>query len=250
MTLPKYYICPMSRNIVDTIMDLDSNDFGLLPSRRQIDYDGGYVNKWNTESFYKYIKPKKSIIIERDHGGPKQGNIKDDGFESFKCDSRFMNIIHVDPWKHTNSLKKGIQETIKYLKFIHEHNRAIKFEIGTEESIRKFNEVELIELLDRYKTANKTFKNIKLKSLFTKIKEIGGINDSGGDLKAMGITNKTLPGLIRKTPVYGQSGLFGSMKKTNFTGADEVALVLWEEGYFPEFPRDRSGGQPSSNDLF
>lgn len=109
---------------------------------------------------------------------------------------------------------------------------------------------ELIELLDRYKTANKTFKNIKLKSLFTKIKEIGGINDSGGDLKAMGITNKTLPGLIRKTPAYGESGLFGSMKKTNFTGADDVALVLWEEGYFPEFPRDGSGGQPSSNDLF
>jgi hypothetical protein len=110
---------------------------------------------------------------------------------------------------------------------------------------------ELIELLDRYKTANKTFKNIKLKSLFTKIKEIGGINDSGGDLKAMGITNKTLPGLIRKTPQYGiGSGLFGPMKKTQFTGADDVALVLWEEGYFPEFPRDGSGGQPSSNDLF
>ena len=92
MKLPKYYICPMSRNIVDTIMDLDSNEFGLLPSRRQIDYNSGYVNKWNTEKFYKYIKIKKSIVVERDHGGPNQGDEKDDGLESFKCDSRFMNI--------------------------------------------------------------------------------------------------------------------------------------------------------------
>lgn len=163
MKLPKYFICPMSKNIVDAILELDSDEFGLLPSRRQIDYDGGYVNKWNTENFYKYLKPKKSIIVERDHGGPKQGNIKDDGFESFKYDTRFMNIIHIDPWKHTNSLKKGIQETIKYLKFIYEHNPAIKFEIGTEESIRKFNEVELIELLDTIKGRVKSeiFDNIE-----------------------------------------------------------------------------------------
>lgn len=163
MKLPKYYICPMSRNIVDTIMDLDSNEFGLLPSRRQIDYNSGYVNKWNTEKFYKYIKIKKSIVVERDHGGPNQGDEKDDGLESFKCDSRFMNIIHIDPWKHTNSLKKGIQETIKYLKFIYSHNPAIKFEIGTEESIRKFNEVELIELLDTIKkrVQSEIFDNIE-----------------------------------------------------------------------------------------
>ena len=153
----------MSRNIVDTIMDLDSNEFGLLPSRRQIDYNSGYVNKWNTEKFYKYIKIKKSIVVERDHGGPNQGDEKDDGLESFKCDSRFMNIIHIDPWKHTNSLKKGIQETIKYLKFIYSHNPAIKFEIGTEESIRKFNEVELIELLDTIKkrVQSEIFDNIE-----------------------------------------------------------------------------------------
>jgi hypothetical protein len=151
MKQPKYFICPMSRNIVESILNIDSEEFGLLPSRRQIDFNGGYVNGWNTEKFNKYVRSAKIIQIERDHGGPLQGVDKDNGYDSFKTDSRYFNIVHVDPWKKTKNLKVGIKETIKYLKFIHEHNPAIKFEIGTEESIRKFNEVELIEFIETIK---------------------------------------------------------------------------------------------------
>lgn len=163
MKLPKYYICPMSKNIVDALIELNSEEFGLLPSRRQIDYDGGYVNKWDTKSFYRYVKNKKSIVIERDHGGHTQGTLNDDGYESFKHDSRYMNIIHIDPWKYTNDLKIGIQETIKCLKFIYDYNPEVKFEIGTEESIRKFNEVEIIEIIETIKSQvnDKIFDNIE-----------------------------------------------------------------------------------------
>ena len=50
MVLPKYYICPMSKNIVDAVLELNDSRFGLLPTRRQIDFNNGYVNGWNTKN--------------------------------------------------------------------------------------------------------------------------------------------------------------------------------------------------------
>ena len=50
MRFPKYYIGPMSKNVVDCVIDHSKqNLIGLIPSRRQVDWCGGYVNRWNTE---------------------------------------------------------------------------------------------------------------------------------------------------------------------------------------------------------
>ena len=38
----KYFIGPMSKNVVDAVIDFDGS-FGFIPSRRQVDYNGGYV---------------------------------------------------------------------------------------------------------------------------------------------------------------------------------------------------------------
>ena len=46
---PKYYIGPMTKNVVDAIIefcDETNNNIGLIPSRRQVEFDGGYVNNW------------------------------------------------------------------------------------------------------------------------------------------------------------------------------------------------------------
>ena len=52
MRFPKYYIGPMSKNVVDCVIKHgQQHSVGLIPSRRQIDYCGGYVNNWDTESF-------------------------------------------------------------------------------------------------------------------------------------------------------------------------------------------------------
>ena len=54
----KYFIGPMSKNIVDAIVEFSAttgNIIGLIPSRRQIEWDGGYVNNWTTEEFSKYV---------------------------------------------------------------------------------------------------------------------------------------------------------------------------------------------------
>ena len=57
----KLYIGPMSINVVDACIEF-ANDtetvLGLIPSRRQVDYKGGYVNNWTTKQFSEYVDNK------------------------------------------------------------------------------------------------------------------------------------------------------------------------------------------------
>ena len=147
MVLPKYYICPMSKNIVDAVLELNDSRFGLLPTRRQIDFNNGYVNGWNTKSFYEYVKSTNpNIILERDHSGPLQGSVEDFGYETYTHDVNYFDIIHIDVWKYTTNDLMGIKETVDALKYMHYLNPNIKFEILTEEAIKPFSEKEWITI--------------------------------------------------------------------------------------------------------
>ena len=141
---PKYYIGPMSKNIVDAIIEFcneTNNRIGLIPSRRQVEWNGGYVNNWTTETFSKYTN--NHIILKRDHSGPGQGYIEDDGFKSLEYDCKYLDMIHIDPWKKYPKYKDGLKWTINMINFCYNINPNILYEIGTEESIRKFNSDEL-----------------------------------------------------------------------------------------------------------
>lgn len=147
--LPKLYVGPVSKNTVDAVIDYANENntlLGLIPSRRQIDYNGGYVNHWNTPSFSDYVRSKTNLVIlERDHGGPQQGSSNDDGESSFMADNEYMDIIHIDPWKLHIPFRDCLKETAYWLCRI--NNPKIQFEIGTEEAIRKINREDLVELL-------------------------------------------------------------------------------------------------------
>ena len=55
----KFFIGPMSKNIVDSIIEFQTdskNKIGLIPSRRQVDFNGGYANKWTTKGLSDYAK--------------------------------------------------------------------------------------------------------------------------------------------------------------------------------------------------
>jgi hypothetical protein len=151
----------MSKNIVDSVIEINSPLIGLLPSLRQIDYNGGYVNKWTTETFYEYVKNKSNITIQRDHGGIKQGYNNE--YDSFKHDAKYTDIIHLDPWKHYSNFKNGLDETIKNINFIYNINPKIKYEIGTEEAIRRFSLNEMEELITKLEIGltSSQFKNIE-----------------------------------------------------------------------------------------
>ena len=146
----KYFIGPMSKNVVDSIIEVDDG-FGFIPSRRQVDYNGGYVNSWTTGEFATYVNGR--VPIERDHGGIGQGYKHDDGIESFMHDCRYFDKIHIDPWKEYQDFDKGLQETIDCINFIYlvMGKEKVKFEVGTEESIRRFEVDELEKLLRHLK---------------------------------------------------------------------------------------------------
>jgi hypothetical protein len=147
----KFFIGPMSKNVVDTIIEFSKShkiDMVFIPSRRQIEYNGGYVNNWTTKDFVQYVHSKcSSILIERDHGGPGQGNIDDDGFESLKEDTKYFDIIHIDPWKKYPNFDEGLKMTIDMIRYCYNINPNIQYEIATEEGIRKFEVNELERLI-------------------------------------------------------------------------------------------------------
>lgn len=164
MKTPKYFICPMSKQIVDSVLELQSDRFGLLPTRRQIDIDGGYVNGWDTISFHKYVRSKSNIVLERDHSGPNQGKIEDDGFLSYINDAKYFDIIHIDPWKIvTNDISVGVKHTFDTIHYLYHINPNLKYEILTEEAIFKIEDFELNDILEFLKSNSKdeVFNNIE-----------------------------------------------------------------------------------------
>jgi len=182
---PKFFIGPMTKNVVDTIIEFaNSNNLSmaLIPSRRQVEYSGGYVNNWKTSEFCNYVKTKTfNVIVERDHAGPLQGYIEDDGYESLYKDCECVDIIHIDPWKKYQKLNRGAMETVNMIKYCYSKNPNIEFEVGTEESIRKFEADELNELIQELKNRLKP-------EIYKKIKYL--VIQSGTSLKGNNQTGK------------------------------------------------------------
>lgn len=152
----KYGIGVMSLNIVDSCIEF-ANQYDchimFIPSRRQVDYLGGYVNNWTTETFSKYVRNRTTnILLKRDHGGPGQGLYYDDGFVSLNHDSNYFDAIHIDPWKVVSSFKEGCEYTKKMIDYCFNINNNIIYEVGTEQSIFRYESSQLDDLLSYLKT--------------------------------------------------------------------------------------------------
>lgn len=142
----------MSINIIDSVLELNCKEFAFIPTRRQIDFDGGYVNNWTTKNFYRYVKDKdKNILLERDHSGPNQGKINDDGLCSLIDDIKYFDIIHIDIWKDVYDFELGCKNTFEKIRFVNSINPNIKFEIGTEQEVYNMSYGELDYLLNYLK---------------------------------------------------------------------------------------------------
>lgn len=158
MILPKFYFGPMSKELVDVVLE-NKFDVGFIPSRRQIEFSGGYVNNWTSKQFREYVG--KDILIERDHGGPNQGTIEDDGLDSFTDDCSHFDIIHVDVWKKHQNLDDAVYQTTKFIKLLNEKNPNVLFEVGTEQSIRPYDHNELRYFLENLKNSlGEIFSNV------------------------------------------------------------------------------------------
>lgn len=159
----KFFIGPMSKNIVDSIVEFTNetnNKIGLIPSRRQVEWNGGYVNNWTTKEFAKH---SNKLILKRDHAGPGQGYTDDNGYRSLEEDCKYFNLIHIDPWKKYPKYEDGLSWTIDMINFCYERNPDVEYEVGTEQAIRKFEPNELDQLLKdlNSKLSKKVFNQIK-----------------------------------------------------------------------------------------
>lgn len=169
MNYPRLYIGPMSKNIVEAIIEFSNKydlPLGLIPSRRQVEYSGGYVNSWRTDTFADFVRKRSSnIVIERDHGGPGQGNYRDSGFTSISEDMKsHFDLIHIDPWKEYKDIKVAAEETavlIEHCLRLPNISNSTLFEIGTEEAIRKYSPEELEEFLTEMKKYEFAFSKVK-----------------------------------------------------------------------------------------
>lgn len=164
----KYCFGVISKNQVDTIINYSlehcKTDITFIPSRRQIEHNGGYVNNWTTKTFTEYVKDKNpNIKIERDHGGPGQGLNEDDGYISLEEDCKHFDLIHIDPWKKYQELNEGIKWTIDMINFCYNLNPNIEYEIGTEEAIRPFTveELEIIIINIKNSLSENVFQKIR-----------------------------------------------------------------------------------------
>jgi len=147
---PRIYIGPMSKNIVDSVIEANGSgeaNIALIPSRRQVEFSGGYVNGWTTKQFSEYVKESSNTFICRDHGGPNQGYESDDGLESFRADCVHFDMIHIDPWFKHKEIKAAADCTSSIMEYCFEINEDCEYEIGTEEAIRKYSPSELSEFL-------------------------------------------------------------------------------------------------------
>ena len=139
----KLFICPSTKNITDAVLRFCENGkhiVGLIPTRRQVEWNGGYANNWTTKDFSAYAT---NLLLERDHSGPGQGYTEDDGYESLSHDCNYFDLIHIDPWKEYPKYKEGLQWTVDMVEFCYNKNPSLKYEIGTEEGIRPFEAMEL-----------------------------------------------------------------------------------------------------------
>ena len=169
-TYPKLYLGPMRKNIVDSAIESDL-DLGLIPSRRQVDHDTGYVNNWRTANFVDYVKSRSNkILIQRDHAGPMQGTKEDNGFNSLFADCKSkVDIIHIDPWKQEWSAgKKGdmnfaIVNTTIMIDHCCRKSDDVLFEVGTEEAIYRYEATQLARFLKTIKKSvgEEKFKRVK-----------------------------------------------------------------------------------------
>jgi len=142
----------MSLNVIQAAIDFHAEHslpLTFIPSRRQVDHQGGYVANLTMERLRSLVG---LVTIERDHGGPQQGTYSDNGWDSLAEDAKWANIIHIDPWKAHPDYEAGLDWTVAAIMMTRLWNPTIRFEVGTEESIRRFEVHEVDVFLQDLET--------------------------------------------------------------------------------------------------
>lgn len=235
----KLFVGVVSKNTVDAVIEYANDNnviIGLIPSRRQVDYISGYVNNWTTKTFSEYVNSKtKNVIIERDHGGEGQGKLN--AYASYVNDAKYFDAIHIDPWKykpkrHNIKFNELVDITIYNLEYCYENNKNLWFEVGTEESIFKMNDVDVLKFITYIKNnSNGVFDKIKYVVIQSGTRLYKNSNIGNYDKKRLLNMIKVVHNFGLKTKIHNGDYLSSSVIKEHFElGVDSINIAP-EFGY-------------------
>lgn len=247
----KYCFGPMTVNITNAIINWSNDNnvcVGFIPSRRQIDYNGGYVG-FTTESFCEYVRSKSKITLERDHGGPLQGVMKDSGDKSLDVDAQYFDIIHIDPFKQYPNIVEAARYTANAINRLIRKNPRIKFEVGTEENIYKYQKNDLNKFLDLLVKLTNNFSSIEYVAVQTGCQIRGLSNKNSFNSKKISKTLQMCNQYGLKTKEHNGDFLTGEdVKKRIDIGIDCINIAP-ELGIIETAAIIRSAGPILRNDL-
>jgi hypothetical protein len=153
----KLGVGPMSEEIVEAVFSYSENTgepLMLIASKNQIDWDGGYVNRWTTKEYVNYVNkirkqyPKAKVFVCRDHLGPGFKNYDlTDVYKTMDSDiENGFDLIHVDFCHFKGDREELLNESKKAIEYIRSKKPDMLLEVGTDENAGVFLEnVEAIE---------------------------------------------------------------------------------------------------------
>lgn len=189
--ISKLGIGPMSPEIIEAVFRYAQDTkypIMLIASKNQIDWDGGYVNNWNTEEYKNYIKtlrkkyPNAQIYLCRDHCGPgfKNNDIQD-VYRTIESDiDNGFDLIHIDFCYFKGSYEDKLKESKKAILHILDKKANMLLEIGTDENTGEIlSDTDMIESQMKYFTAIAPihFFVCQTGSLIKELNQVGDFNE-------------------------------------------------------------------------
>lgn len=164
--ISKLGVGPMSSEIIEAVFRYSQDKdvpLMLIASKSQIDWDGGYVNGWDTRQYCEYVDTLSNkykdakVYICRDHCGP---GLKNDDLEDVykTLDSDIENnfgLIHIDFSNLKGNYKDILEQSLKAIEYILEKSPETLIEVGADENVGDF-----LNDTDRIKAEIKYFKSV------------------------------------------------------------------------------------------
>jgi len=138
---------PMSTEIIEAIFrysHFHRKQLMMIPSKNQIDHEGGYVNSWTTKQFMDFVRELKAkyefsdVKVCRDHCGPGfNGNFDlEDTYSSIRSDVESgFDLIHIDFAHFKGTMDERLEASKKAVELCLSLNPNIALEIGTDENL-------------------------------------------------------------------------------------------------------------------
>lgn len=135
----KLCVGAVSRRVVEEAAKLQVHQ--IVASRRQVDIGGGYtgLDQRQLVSLVNELSSGKTLVV-RDHGGPNQGALPDDGIESLEADVKAgFDGLHLDVCK----LPSAAEQRLTLIDMIQRFAGRAMLEIGGEHDPHPWNNMLL-----------------------------------------------------------------------------------------------------------